>query len=1033
MSPHFRSSITSEPQRSSPEEVYNVICAAASQDPAQIKASSERLKQLLEMAGTFDSLSEIAATRTLPLPVRQQSIIQLKNSSLNHWRSRRLLDPEQRQHIRVRCLALLDEPDDVIAECNEVIVGLRYSMIYLRKLIRRWRRAYAPGVTQPPSIVPLRRALEVLNQILKEFTSMKMLNGVSTTAKIIEQYYMVLQQHYSTAAVPLATLSPISLSDPHTADNILIAHLVFKCLVKTLVWVWPRIIKNNHGFGQLSPWFETLFQNCAVQAQALFDLRTQLVVALRSGAVQAPSGEAARLTELSIRTLTRHVVLFAKFFRRLQQLDATRFVLLPMSSDLILWYWNKVVEATGGPAEYIEDSPTAVFPTRFLVLAMVLFKESLSHWAPERKDKKQNPQVLSKQFVVDAVRMLVLRFIPLKPADLEGWESDPEDWVNHEEQENDLWEYEIRPCAERVLMVITHQYHDYVVPLLYEIFQEIYAKPVTDLESILIREAVYCAIGRTCTRMRTVIPFDAWLETKLIPEAQERNPQYPLIKRRIAWLIGKWMASDCASPNNPKVWELIVWLLKDRGPGTDAVVRLTAAVALKECLDTVSFDIEAFAPYLSIAVEELVRLRSEADTMEMKRRVCTSLNVVIERAELRIVPFMNILTQPLPQLWADADDNWLFKAVLIDSMTKLVEASKEQSVTLSRYVVALVRESFTPAAAAQLDEDGLILWRAALRHTTTLDGVGGDPGLGVLTNLALELLEKNLDLLGKIVGIVKSYVLLDASRLLQDQRYSTALFAALKVGMEQAIPANIKDMAVTLGLVIQLSPSSLWGEPLHNSGLFGYVVKTLEDDKLQTSILTEFVLVLARLVTVDRQMFLQLMAAAPQHIARKTEAELWEGVLNQWWTRFDNMSEPRHRKLTAMGMAGLVSTGRHEVLDRLPTEVCNMWLDVFGELREATTTDDNPTLVLYWDKPTDSYFDESEGSAEYNRLKAVWDNDIVRTTLLTSYVAQCVQEGEIACGGAAVMQSRYLARADETVLDELKKELTGQGVGNKRY
>lgn len=47
------------------------------------------------------------------------------------------------------------------------------------------------------------------------------------------------------------------------------------------------------------------------------------------------------------------------------------------------------------------------------------------------------------------------------------------------------------------------------------------------------------------------------------------------------------------------------------------------------------------------------------------------------------------------------------------------------------------------------------------------------------------------------------------------------------------------------------------------------------------------------------------------------------------------MSEPRHRKLTAMGIAALVSTGRSEVLQRLPGEIFNIWLDVFGELKEA--------------------------------------------------------------------------------------------------
>lgn len=100
------------------------------------------------------------------------------------------------------------------------------------------------------------------------------------------------------------------------------------------------------------------------------------------------------------------------------------------------------------------------------------------------------------------------------------------------------------------------------------------------------------------------------------------------------------------------------------------------------------------------------------------------------------------------------------------------------------------------------------------------------------------------------------------------------------------------------------------------------------------------------------------------------------------------MSEPRHRKVTVIGIASLVATGRHEVLDRLSSEICNMWLDVFAELREATNSNDPESvilsvfvhadsdfypssLVLFWDKPTDSYFDDSEGSAEYNRLKAV--------------------------------------------------------------
>lgn len=60
---------------------------------------------------------------------------------------------------------------------------------------------------------------------------------------------------------------------------------------------------------------------------------------------------------------------------------------------------------------------------------------------------------------------------------------------------------------------------------------------------------------------------------------------FPIIKRRIAWLIGKWVSDSCTSPNNPLIWEILTHLLTVRGEGTDLVVRLTAAMALRECVD----------------------------------------------------------------------------------------------------------------------------------------------------------------------------------------------------------------------------------------------------------------------------------------------------------------------------------------------------------------------------------------------------------------------------------------------------------------
>ena len=73
----------------SPQELYNVVSGAASQDPRLISASASRLKEMLNMPGTLDGLSEITGQRNIPLSIRQQSIIQLKNSAFTHWKSKR--------------------------------------------------------------------------------------------------------------------------------------------------------------------------------------------------------------------------------------------------------------------------------------------------------------------------------------------------------------------------------------------------------------------------------------------------------------------------------------------------------------------------------------------------------------------------------------------------------------------------------------------------------------------------------------------------------------------------------------------------------------------------------------------------------------------------------------------------------------------------------------------------------------------------------------------------------------------------------
>jgi hypothetical protein len=52
-----------------------------------------------------------------------------------------------------------------------------------------------------------------------------------------------------------STLNPDTISLPRTAEDLLLAHLVYKCLVKIGAWVWNRLDKQGkEEFQRLQPW-----------------------------------------------------------------------------------------------------------------------------------------------------------------------------------------------------------------------------------------------------------------------------------------------------------------------------------------------------------------------------------------------------------------------------------------------------------------------------------------------------------------------------------------------------------------------------------------------------------------------------------------------------------------------------------------------------------------------------------------------------------------------------------------------------------
>lgn len=111
------------------------------------------------------------------------------------------------------------------------------------------------------------------------------------------------------------------------------------------------------------------------------------------------------------------------------------------------------------------DEPTSLYPTRLVVLSLLLVKSLLGDW--------DGASTLSVPpgFVTTFASLLITQLLPLRQDDLEKWSEDPEEWMNEEEM--DRWEFELRPCAEFVLKALLSAFKEELGPSMAGLLEQV--------------------------------------------------------------------------------------------------------------------------------------------------------------------------------------------------------------------------------------------------------------------------------------------------------------------------------------------------------------------------------------------------------------------------------------------------------------------------------------------------------------------------------------------------------------------------------
>ncbi|KZO89765.1 hypothetical protein CALVIDRAFT_569640 [Calocera viscosa TUFC12733] len=570
------------------------------------------------------------------------------------------------------------------------------------------------------------------------------------------------------------SVDPSNLAKPVLAYD-LDAHLAFKSYSKLFAWRWNRSAKQNTG------WEDKLTEAMRIsveQFQVLCNMRMQLISALNQTdppLLSGPNDTTCSDPPISatLTLLTRHVMVFGKVFRRLCQLKRDAFVSYLFTPHLITFYWNLVTNATQLPP--VIDSPFALYPLRLPVQALFLFREFMQDWSLlARRHKVENLQellalpdspvspelrglccqILGAGNLLRSIDLLINQLIPLRPEDLHKWESEPEEWFVAQEGESEQWEYELRGSAERVLMIFVSNFADVAKPELLRMSQQVAGNHSVNLQTILHKESVYCTINRSIHQMKENLNFDEMLGNHLVADVQVEDAAYSVVKRAIAVIIGKWVYEEAVPAPTEVVWQILLGLLQciDVSKTDTRIFDVTQPE-----LQTVGFNKDVFASYLRDIFAGLVNLFNECENMESQRYATKALAFVIECADDLVMNHAKELCDTIPSMWAsaDAEQNSLFTADRITMATKLVGATKSNSMYLWPIVIPLVQMGFQGGVAAQLDEDALDLWIHALRWTESLtDAQGSSPNLMELLPLLQNLLLNNLDLLERALHVV---------------------------------------------------------------------------------------------------------------------------------------------------------------------------------------------------------------------------------------------------------------------------------------
>jgi hypothetical protein len=646
------------------------------------------------------------------------------------------ISKEERHTIRSRLLASsIDETQPQLAVQNAVIVAkvarLEYPLEWpkvfsdITAIIRHASDATGNGAGDERTSLQLTRSLSILHHVVKELATGRLSRTKSNLQSVTPEILKVLGDVYVRHVQIWQGILGQQPESGRTAQAMLISLSALK--------IMRRLIVAGYEFPNRATEVNQAWSIMGEHVWGFFNAEKDMVA----------SDE--------IRGLLKKLVMnMGKLFLGVNSSHPAAFALLPGTLELLGRYWEVAVAhgnalasqskntvngltsvgagvvsekgTTQTRQEFCEKvalqgmllfrgclkmiySPTATFKCKLKIRRCISARVDRSASDRHKEEKEEikhatetlTDRLFTPQTVIHCMEILVTKYFILRPSDLEGWSEDPEGWNEQWENAVESYEFMIRPCAEKLFNDLVVNYKNILAQPLMNVFNSITS---IDQDDILIKDAIYTAIGLAAAVLHQHLNFEQFLHETLVNEVQVSKPGYNIIRRRVAITLGQWVSVKISIDSRPTVYKIIQHLLNREDPLNDLVVRLTTAHNLKKCIDEWDFRLDAFLPFVDDLFHKLMALINEVEQTETRMSLLDVIGVIVDRLEDKVAPYADQIVQILPAIWEQTGDEHLFKQAILTVLTKLVSAMKDRSVQYHHMVIPLIRFSVEPGSVS---------------------------------------------------------------------------------------------------------------------------------------------------------------------------------------------------------------------------------------------------------------------------------------------------------------------------------------------